>query len=185
MSWNQQQQYNGRPSSGRDAYYHHQKEKEQQQRQQTVLVVVGCVIFTILVCTVYYLSGREIIPLSYVHEGQAKCMGANYLCPTICGNLPGHYKDEVYKIACESGCNEWGVKACRKACESNDLLTCTKEMTNEGKDSYCRAYSSEEEEPSPYRACLIGVNAVSTTDWPCKQGVTIIGKILASHSLNK
>ena len=179
-------QYNGTPSSGRDAYYHHKKEKQQQQQQNTLLVAGGAFIFVALIFAVWYLSGREVIPLSYVNEGQLQCKTANYLCPTICGNLPGHYKDSIYKAACEHGCNEWGKEACHQACTTNDLSTCTTGMkTLKEKALYCSVYATGEPDPSPHRACLIGVNAVSTTDWPCKQGISIIGKILASHSMGQ
>ena len=174
--------YSGEASSGRDAYHQYQKEKDQKQQQQTVLVCVGVFIFLTLIFAVWYLSGQEVIPASYVNEGQQLCTTANFLCPTICSNLPGHYKDPQYKAACELGCQEWGEEACRQACTTNDLTKCTTTM-KESSRQFCRAYSAKEEDPSPFRACTIGVNAVKTTDWPCKQGISIIGKILAAHSM--
>jgi len=177
-----QQNYNGAPSSGRDAYYQYDKEKKEKDTQQLYAAGGCCTCIAILMFTIYYLSGRGVIPESYKQEGKIKCQTGNFLCSTICGNLPGHYKEEQYKLACEKGCNEWGREACRRACTSNDLNTCVSSMKNEIIEPFCETYPAEPD-PSPHRACLIGAKGVATTEWPCKQGISIIGNILKAHKL--
>jgi hypothetical protein len=182
MSWQQQNGggYNGAPSSGYEARAYHEQDKKKKQEQQTMLAIAGGLCVLLLMILVWSLSGRGTIPSSYRSEGREQCQNANYLCDTICGNLPGHYKDPGYKIACERGCNEWGVAACESACETNDLPTCVSSMAKKTHDQYCNAFPPDPD-PSPHRACLIGAKGVSSTTWPCKQGISIIGKILAAH----
>ena len=180
--YNDGNQYNGAPSSGRAAYYQHAKDKKQQEDQKMIFGGLGCCCLISLVALVYYLSGRSHIPDSYVEEGRVKCQTTNFLCDTICGNLPGHYKDEEYRVACIKGCSAWGKDACAQAVFTNDLSSCLQYMNvqTETVEQYCLDYPSLPD-PSPHRACLIGSKGVATTEWPCKQGVSIIGKILAAH----
>ena len=181
MSWQNNDGYNGAPSSGYEARAYHEQEKKKKKEQQTILAVLGGVCVLLLLLVVWYLSGRGSIPTSYVAEGIEQCQNGNYLCETICGNLPGHYQDPTYKVACERGCNEWGIAACESACQTNDLQTCVATMKKNKKyEQYCNAFPPDPD-PSPHRACLIGAKGVSTTEWPCKQGISIIGKILAAH----
>ncbi len=175
------QGYAGQESSSASAFRAHEEKKARDAKQQQALAVAGGACVCVLLLLVWALSGRGNIPQAYTDECQRACPDENFLCDTICKNLPAHYADEELVVACQRGCRDFGIQACRRACASNDRERCGREMAREDPRAMCDVFDPEPDRASPHKACVIGAQAVSKTDWPCRVGVTRIGKILSAH----
>jgi hypothetical protein len=178
--------YYGRESSGRGAFRAHAEQKKKAEELKVWLAAGGGAVVLVLVVVVWVLSGRGHLPSAYVEECRQSCLGADYLCGTICDKaMVGPFAGR--RDACARGCGAFGEAACAAACASNDLGACLGAMRERAAGEFCaeedRGEGGGGGDRSARKACEIGVGAVATTQWPCSVGVKSIGRILSEHKM--